>query len=182
MQTFTPVDSTGRLWQVTDLLPPEQAQQFASTRWLELDHHVSNNQELWLRRQIDFNQPRVKPLNQMITQQLPAINQALATTFKRCAGFFWIDFPGFTCNMHTDGHLPNSMQLYWSVPGPDYGTGFYQYKRSDSLIYQFDSRPNSGYIMLNHANQDGSQPLQWHGMFRPVPAGSIRVSSYWQFE
>jgi hypothetical protein len=74
------------------------------------------------------------------------------------------------------------MQLYWTVPGPDWGTGFYRYKDPDSLLYQFESRPNSGYIMLNHLNPDGSQPLLWHAMLNPVPAGHIRVTSYWQFK
>jgi hypothetical protein len=74
------------------------------------------------------------------------------------------------------------MQVYWTVPSPDYGTGFYRYKTLDSVLYQFQSRPNSGYIMLNHLESDGSQPLQWHGMFNPVPEGTIRVSSYWSFK
>ena len=84
--------------------------------------------------------------------------------------------------LHTDGHVPTAMQLYWTVPGTEFGTGFYHYKNLDAILYQFDSRPNSGYIMLNHLNPDGSQPLLWHAMLNPVPANTVRVSSYWRFE
>lgn len=171
----------GRLWQVRDLLAKEQVEDILTTQWLSLATDVSSEQELWLRRQVMWNDPCAQRLGGYINSQLDKINSALTTKFTLLGGHFWIDLPGFTVDMHTDGHLPNSMQLYWLVPGPEYGTGFYQYRDRQSLIYQFDSQPNSGYIMLNHLNDDGSQPLQWHAMFNPVPDNTIRVSSYWQF-
>lgn len=182
MTTFRPVEPTGRIWQVTDLLPLEQAHKLVTCDWTALDWHVSSKQESWARRQINWDDPTAQQLASLIDQQLPKINQALGTDFASCHGHFWIDLPGFTVDMHTDGHVPNSMQLYWQVPGPEYGTGFYLYQQHNSLLYQFSSNPNSGYIMLNHPNSDGSQPLFWHGMFNPVPPGTIRVSSYWRFE
>ena len=80
------------------------------------------------------------------------------------------------------GHLPAVMQLYWHQPGSEYGTGFYRYHTESSLIHQFTSDPNTGYIMLNHLDPDGNQPLQWHAMLNPVPDGTYRLSSYWHFE
>jgi hypothetical protein len=130
---------------------------------------------------VAWNEPSIKSASDAITAQLPAINQAVGTEFTQCGGQFWIDHPGFDCSMHTDAELQNSMQIYWLAPGPEYGTGFYNNKRGD-ILYQFASLVNTGYLMLNHANKDGSQPLLWHAMLNPVPTGTIRVSSYWQFK
>ena len=170
-----------RLWQVNNLLSAEQVEDIITTDWMSLDWAKGPSQEHWIRRQVLWSDPKAQQLSSYITEQLPAINQGAGTEFKMSAGVFWIDEPGFTVNMHTDGHLANSLQMYWIVPDETYGTGFYNYKNKDSLLYQFLSRPNTGYLMLNHLNDDGSQPLQWHGMFHTVPEGSVRVSSYWQF-
>jgi hypothetical protein len=179
---FEPVDDRGRLWQVRDLLPAAQAEEILSTDWTTLAVGPSRNgQESWRRLQIDHLDPVAQRYFGYINASLPEINQALGTSFDRMGGHFWIDQPGFKVAMHTDGHLSNAMQLYWTVPGPEWGTGFYRYKRQDSVLYQFPSVPNSGYIMLNHPEADGSQPLQWHAMLNPVPEGHIRVTSYWQF-
>jgi hypothetical protein len=170
----------GRLWQVTDLLPIKQAEEIVSTDWTALATSSSGGQETWLRQQVAWTDPTAQRYTGYINTSLPEINQALGTEFSNMGGHFWIDQPGFRVSTHTDGHLPNAMQLYWTVPGPDWGTGFYHFK-NNSLLYQFASEPNSGYIMLNHLAADGSQPLQWHAMLNPVPAGHIRVSSYWYF-
>ena len=182
MSQYRPVDDSNRLWQVCDLLPAEQAEEIQATDWSSLHTHLSLRQESWTRRQVALDDPVSQRYNAYINSQLPQVNQALGTNFERSSGHFWIDPPGFTVGLHTDGHRPNAMQLYWTVPGPEWGTGFYRHKRQDSLLYQFRSQPNSGYIMLNHLAADGSQPLLWHGMFCPVPEGHIRVTSYWSFE
>lgn len=182
MAQFRPVDDRGRLWQVSDLLPPAQAAEIVATAWDSLTAGPSNGQELWRRQQVLWSDPTAQRYSSYINVCLPEINQALGTNFGRAGGHFWIDQPGFEVSMHTDGHLLNAMQLYWTVPGPDWGTGFYYYRNPETLLYQFESRPNSGYIMLNHANDDGSQPLLWHAMLNPVPEGHIRVTSYWSFE
>jgi hypothetical protein len=172
----------GRLWQVRDLLPQEQFDEIASTDWSSMRTHQSHGQESWPRQQVAWTDPVAQRYSRYINAGLPEINSALGTDFERSAGHFWIDLPGFRCDMHTDGHLSNAMQLYWIMPDHTYGTGFYRYNNTDSLVYQFASKPNTGYIMLNHANSDGSQPLQWHAMLNTVPVGTIRVSSYWYFE
>ena len=173
----------GRLWQVTDLLPQNQVEEILATDWLNVPWTKASKQETWLRREILQDSTIIQPLNGYICEMLPAINSALGTSFERMAGKFWVDNAGFTVGMHTDGHLPTAMQMYWNMPNhsQDYGTGFYHYKKQNSLLYQFLSRPNTGYIMLNHLNEDGSQPLQWHGMFNPVPNKTIRVTSDWLF-
>lgn len=182
MTQFTCVDTDGRLWQVDNLLSAEQTQHILNIDWASVSIVTNPGQHFALRHQVAWNEPQIQEAIQWINQCLPVINSAVGTDFIECGGQFWIDLPGFDCAMHTDGELANSMQIYWTVPGPEYGTGFYYHKRSDSLLYQFASRPNTGYIMLNHKDAQGAQPLQWHGMFNPVPEGYIRVSSYWQFK
>jgi len=182
MTQFTPVDDRKRLWVVEDLLPSEQLQELLTCDWQNLSWSPSGGQESWPRRQVTWNDPTAQRLGGYISAQLPGINLALGTEFTRCGGHFWIDQPGFTVPLHTDGHVPNAMQMYWTVPGPEWGTGFYRYKRTDAQLYQTISRPNTGYIMLNHLAPDGHQPLLWHAMLNPVPEGSIRVTSYWRFE
>jgi hypothetical protein len=182
MTSIYPVDDRLRLWQVQDLLPPEQVNEITATAWMSLATGLSSGQESWARRQVAWDDPSAQRYSAYINACLPKINLALGTNFERMGGHFWIDLPGFTVALHTDGHVPNAMHLYWCVPAADYGTGFYRYKDLDHLLYQFESRPNSGYIMLNQLAQDGSQPLLWHAMLNPVPEGHIRVSSYWRFD
>ena len=182
MAEFSCVDDLGRLWAVRDLLSPAESADIMAVDWPAMLWSRAPQQAHWRRRTIEWNQPRLLQLSAMISSRLPEINRALGTDFARAFGNFWLDEPGFKVDMHTDGHLPAVMQLYWHQPGPEYGTGFYRYRTRSSLIHQFASEPNSGYIMLNHLDPDGSQPLQWHAMFNPVPEGTYRISSYWYFE
>ena len=182
MTKITQIDDRGRLFAVEDLLPLDQLTELLQAPWQDLAWSPGLRQESWPRRQINWDDPTAQRLARYINDQLPTINSALGTDFKQCGGHFWVDQPGFVVDLHTDGHVPNSMQLYWLMPGPNYGTGFYRHKHLDSLFYQFQSNPNSGYIMLNHLEPDGSQPLQWHAMLNPVPNNTIRVSSYWSFQ
>jgi hypothetical protein len=180
MPEFTNI-APGRLWQVKNLLTPDLVEQILETDWMSLPWSNSPQQKGWLRREISWDCPEAQRLSQYFDSQFDNINQVMGTDFTQNNVQFWIDLPGFTCGMHTDGDLPNSLQMYWIVPGPEYGTGFYHYKNKNSLLYQFESVCNTGYMILNHLNENGSQPLQWHGMFNAVPEGTIRVSSYQQF-
>ena len=178
---LTPIDDRKRIWQIENLLPPDQVAEIVSLDWLNMPWEKGALQESWLRRNVKWDCPPVQKVSQYISDRLADINNSVGTDFKSCHGHFWVDEPGFTVQMHTDGHLPNAMQLYWIIPSEDYGTGFYYHKNKKHLMYQFTSRPNTGYLMLNHNEPDESQPLLWHAMLNPVPAGSYRISSYWYF-
>ena len=178
---ITKLDNEGRLYSVTNLLPDDQVRDILSLDWLNLPWARGSMQESWARRQIAWDHPDIGRVSKHINDMLPEINAQLKTNFTRAEGIWWVDEPGFTCGMHTDGQLPNSMQIYWIVPGPEYGTCFYEYNNWNSVKHHFISETNNGYIMLNHLNEDGSQPLQWHAMTRPVPEGTFRLSSYWYF-
>ena len=181
MPAFTTI-VPGRLWQVEDLLTAEQVSHIQSVDWNTLAWNQSPQQAGWLRREIVWNEPEIQPITPWLNAGLDQVNEATGSAFTVAGGTFWVDQPGFQCPLHTDGHLANSLQMYWIVADDSYGTGFYYHKRTDSLLYQFASKPNTGYLMLNHANPDGSQPLQWHAMLHPVPPNTIRVTSYWQFQ
>jgi hypothetical protein len=179
MTQITPVDNLKRLWQVEDLISAEELTDLLSVDWLSVDWKRGPGQEGWKRRLLDWDRPEVIRVNQHIQKQLPKINAALGTNYTNFGGQFWLDEPGFDVAIHTDGELPSAMQMYWVAPDETYGTGFYFYRSTNTLQHQFMSRPNTGYILLNHVNEDGSQPLFWHGMFNTVPEGAYRLSSYW---
>jgi len=175
-----PLDSDKRLWAISDLLPADTVAQIQTFHWLSAEHEPVN---LDHRRkiQIDTN-TETRSFEKMPKDLVPEINTRLGTKFRVAYGNWWLDLANFWCDMHTDGHLAYSMQMYWVCPGSEYGTGFYNYKNRNILKHQFLSVPNTGYIMLNHLEPNGSQPLQWHGMFHPVAPGTIRLSSYHIFE
>ena len=67
----------GRLWAVTDLLPPDQAAEILATDWLKLSWVRGTKQESWSRRQIAWSDPVARRLGEYITQTLPEINSAV---------------------------------------------------------------------------------------------------------
>ena len=118
MAIIIPVDDRARLWSVQDLLPPDELADIMATDWSSLAWSPSGGQETWARRQVNWDDATAQRFGQYINAQLPEINRALGTEFRQCRGHFWIDQPGFTVPLHTDGHVPNAMQIYWIVPGP----------------------------------------------------------------
>ena len=179
MAQFTAIDDTRRIWSVENLLDQYQVQEILNLDWISLPWRKAEPD--WVRRIVDPELPEIKRLSNFISSRLPEINNGLGTNFSHCGGAWWVDEPGFTISVHTDGHLPYTMQLSWLAPDENYGTGFYWSRGLKYLRHQFKSIPNTGYVMINDLNVDGSQPLLWHGMLNPVPLGFIRVSSYWYF-
>lgn len=177
------VDSTRRLWSVQDLLDPDQVDYITSIDWPNMPWTRGPGQISWPRRLIKIDHEEIKKISGFINSKLPDINQRLETNFVSCGGVWWLDEPGFSVATHTDGELPFVMQIYWISPfdSPNYGTCFYHHKDSKTIRFHFQSQVNSGYLLLNHPEGNGSQPLQWHGMHKTVPPNTWRLSSYWYF-
>jgi hypothetical protein len=178
------IDSRNRIFQVTDLLSHALADNILSLDWTKLIWNRPAQQESWSRRNIDPSQcPDLEKVSEFIWQHLEVIEHACNVTFVgRYPGTtWWYDEPGFDVNIHTDGHLPATMQIFWIAPGTQFATQFYKSKNPVDVITKFEFIPNTGYIMLNMPNNDGSQPLQWHGMLNKVPENTFRVSSYTTF-
>jgi hypothetical protein len=176
---ITPTDDTRRLFQVEDFVSPELLAELQQLDWTSIPWTRQPLQESWPRRLLDPTHPT---LDKVVT----CVNNAMKQLCEECRievkefvnTSFWLDEPGFTVSLHTDGQLPGSMQLFWVMPTEQHGTVFYNSNRPEDVRFAPKGIPNTGYIMLNKLNEDGSQPLHWHGMLHPVPPGTIRVTSY----
>lgn len=169
-----------RLFFIEDLLPEYLVTKIIQTNWGDLAWTKENDQAHWARRRIDPC-PLTEEINQYIYGQHQAIGQAMGVVFNNAETAWWVDEPGFTVPLHTDGHLPSSMQLFWTGVSEEYGTVFYDYKNTDHVQHAFKFVTNSGYAMLNQPLDNGAQPLSWHGMTNPVPKNTLRVTSYTRF-
>jgi hypothetical protein len=153
--------------------------------WLSASWQKQDMQLDWLRRALITE---ADPVLIEVNEYMPILQAQISAecginfdfSVNRGNTVWWLDEPDFTVGVHTDGELPSTMQIYWVSPTADLGTFFTEFK--DHTPYKkFVPTPNTGYIMFNGPNTDGSQPLIWHGMTDPVPAGTFRVSSYTTF-
>lgn len=177
---ITAVDQEPNLYLAEDIVPPALVDKILATPWLTLPWSRQQGQESWPRRKIDDSAlPWFMEWEMFCHGLMHDIAQAVGCRlhdYDRTA--WWLDEPGFVCPLHTDGEMPGAMQLSWIGARIDLGTTFYWYKDSASKRYQFPMRPNTGYIMINRANQNGYRNLLWHGMLEPVPRNTFRLTSY----
>jgi hypothetical protein len=173
----TAVDQDCNLFLIEDIFPQTLVQAIVDTPWLDLPWQRQEGQELWPRRRIiDSALPWISQWNQCCEELWPAIARAIGHEMVNYQGTaWWVDEPGFTCSMHTDGEMPGAMQITW-IGDSDLGTEFYHYKNVDFLRYKFKAKANQGYIMINRSDPTEFRKLQWHAMLTPVQ--HYRVSSY----
>lgn len=177
-----PIDN--RLYKVSEVLPADLAYELSALQWDEFPY--TTDDRMPLRKAIDAygKDPILTQAEDCIINLEKHIEDICKITYNReeCINTsWWYDLPGFSVGLHTDGHLPCTLQLFWVAAGEEFGTKFYNSKRPHDLKYNFPFIPNTGYLMLNGLNLDGSQPLQWHGMLNKVPANTYRVTSYTRF-
>ena len=178
---IVPVGDTNRLFHITDVLPDTLFKDLLQVAWDTVPWRRISNQSHLSRRQLEpDHMPLFKDIAQCLRQRRVVIENELNIRFQRdhFNTVWWYDQPGFSIDIHTDGHLPSAMQLFWIASDQDQVTVFYQYKNMQYPISDFKFVPNTGYIMLNMPDADGTQPLLWHGMTVPVPADQFRISSY----
>lgn len=181
---LTAVDETQRLFLVEDIFEKSVVDKILNLDWPNLEWKRGNAQEKWPRRQIDCT---VDPVLQHAVNNIWDLVEEMGNLCNvkfnnpHPPTWWWYDEPGFDVNIHTDGHLPSTMQLFWVAPDESYATTFYKSKNKNDAFTNFKFIPNTGYIMLNMPNKDGSQPLQWHGMLNTVPKNAFRVTSYTTF-
>lgn len=175
-----PVDNENNLFLVENIMPPELVRKVLATDWLGLPWARQEGQENWKRRRIDNSAiPWIKEWDDYASKIWPDIALHIGRELEGYQGTaFWVDEPGFTCSMHTDGELPGSMHLTWFGARHTHGTAFYWYKDPDKLRYQFPMIPNNGYIMINKPDEIGYRQLLWHAMLTEVPENSFRLTSY----
>jgi len=177
---ITPVDEYHNLFEVRDIMSPALVEKVLSTAWLDLPWVRQEGQEQWLRRRIlndsiPWANEWTDHINIMWTKVSAAIGRKLELSYGTT---WWLDEPGFTCGMHTDGELQGAMQMVWIAAHENLGTCFYHNKNGTPVRKQFLSVPNTGYIMVNFPRPNGYTHLHWHAMLNRVPTGSFRLSSY----
>jgi hypothetical protein len=173
---ITPVDQEQNLFRITNVFPQHIVDLVNQTDWINLDWARQEGQENWRRRRINHSAiPWIDQWHNHFRSIWPDIECELGVPIHGYTDTaFWIDEPGFTCAMHTDGEMPGSLHLIWHGPG----TSFYWYKNPDALRYQLPPTPNAGYIMINQPNSAGYRRLLWHAMLDTVPPDSFRLTTY----
>ena len=187
---ITPI--TNRLFQVENIFDEQVMETVNTINWLELPWHKGDGHEEWKRRRINLGIPEVVELNKMMQPFIEKINEEMSMDINTNTVTWWLDEPGFTCGIHVDQYLPKTIQVYMICPNEEVGTSFYKpvkpdrpvddefiFEISQYPLYTFKSIPNTGYIMLNYPDSDGSTPLLWHDMHVPVPDNCIRLSCYY---
>lgn len=171
------VDSDNNLFVLHDVVDPALVEKLQQHDWLHMTGVGNLPQEHWPRLNLFWRQDAL--LRELDTQLRWArydIEQHLGLYFAYCYTDYWLDRGGFEVPIHTDSIIASSMQLYWMGPQGS-GTTFLHSKNAQDVRYQVEFRANTGYLMLNMP-QRGVQPLQWHGMFQPLDADVLRLSSY----
>lgn len=175
-----PVDSNHNLYSICDCYSKDLVEQILATPWLDMPWEPQSGQESWPRRRIDLvNLPWRQQWEQETRRswfQLSVTLQRPMLKYDSAFTYFWLDMPGFTCDLHTDGQLPGAIQLAWHGH-IDLSTRFYHDQDCDQVRMHKDFCPNSGYIMVNRTGSMYESGL-WHDMPVPVPKGEYRVSSY----
>ena len=178
--TIYPVDNELNLFRLEQVFEQDLVEKVLSTDWLNLPWQRQEGQERWARRRVDNTAlPWIDQWHNYMRQIWPSIEQQLGVAIHGYTDTaFWIDEPGFTCSLHTDGEMPGSLHLTWIGSAETHGTAFYWYKDINSLRYQVPMQPNAGYIMINEPSEDSYRKLLWHAMLTPVPENTFRLTSY----
>lgn len=153
----TAIDNENNLFRVEHAVSAELAAKVIATDWLALPWQPQEGQENWARRRIvDSAIPWIDQWHNEIISKWSTIEQQVGRQLHPYFGTaWWLDEPGFTCAMHTDGEMPGSMHLTWRGPG----TAFYWHQDPATLRYQTPSVPNAGYIMINQPDVAGYRRL-----------------------
>lgn len=175
------VDSENRVFLIDNFFSKDIINLVKSTSWDNVPWSRGYLQESWARRHLDLsNTDLLTEFNHQVNENRFIIEKKLKIKFENSPfSVWWYDEPEFLVQVHTDGHVPATMQIFWLADSSEYGTIFYNYKNRNSIKHCFKFKINSGYLMLNGLNEDGSQPLLWHGMLNPV--NQYRISSYTHF-
>lgn len=168
------VDDVLNLFQVSDIYPQELLAEFTAIDHLQTDWRKEDWQHQYPRRRLIYAADSIyTQLENCVKAHLQTIGKFVDVDMVACDTGFWLDLPGFCMNPHLDNDgVRASMQVYLNTNQSSLGTVFYN--PDNSVRYQSQYAPNTGYIMING-------PQQTHGMNNPVPADSYRISSYTWF-
>lgn len=173
-----------RLYKVSEVLPDELIKKILALDWdsfpYDTDTRLPNRKSIHLHGTTDL----ITQAEQHIHNLEKQVEEVCNIRFDRhdyINTSWWYDQPGFKIDLHTDGELASTLQLFLSAPGEQYGTKFYNTKHTADIRHDFPFISNTGYLMLNGQNSGGVRTMQWHGMLNPVPRNSYRLTCYTRF-
>jgi hypothetical protein len=174
--TITPVDKQYNLFLIEDIYPQDLIDQISQVDYMKYDWELQEGQLDWPRRKL---LPHHDSILFELDKHLNTVRFDIADSMNGhfpeydCWSSFWLDYPPYTCKMHTDGDLPTAMQIYLlDSAEPEHGTVFYN--PDETIRYIFPYKVNTGYLMING-------PDQYHGVPTVLPEGQLRLSSYTYF-
>jgi len=173
---ITAVDQEHNLFSAESIVPTALAHQVLATDWLNQPSSQQPGQNHMRRKLINnVYLPWINEWHKYCNSIWSSIGSAIGCDLLPYSGTaFWIDLPGFVCDMHTDGELLGAMQLIWRGTG----TTFFWHNSTATERYCVPNGPNTGYIMNNMPDARGYQPLLWHAMLDPVLPNNYRLTSY----
>jgi hypothetical protein len=177
---LTPVNGSNRLWAISDIWHQELVNQVMAIDWLD-EPAVKSPGDMACRAVLNPQHQCIKSLDEIMLKHLPEINRITHSNFATCYSMWTMCETGYISPIHHDGELPNNMLIFWHAPDRSYGTTFYNSDSSNDIAHQFESVAGTGYLMLNHADDTGNRPVQYHGMIKRIPANCWRLISAWQF-
>ena len=178
------VQGSKRLLAVTQAVDPEYLDKINSVDWLrrayEMDEHSRVSSAF--RRRILMPCDLQDAVDREIQRLLPIICAVSGQSYEWIASSWQICEPNWVCPMHTDGHKPNVMIIYWQTPGPEFGTTFYNSSDPTDVWHEFAGIPNTGFFANYEPNPGESWPELWHASLQSVPAGSYRLLTRYEFQ
>ena len=166
---ITAVDSTRRLFQISDILPADTVERILTHDWLSEPNQPAPRQENLIRRHVTGPQA---------AWLADSIAQSVDTEFYYVTTMVWLDLPGFECPIHLDSHRGTVLQLYWLADDARLGTYFYHDHLGTNLRYAAEFKANTGYILLDNPANGLVMTPSWHGVPNSSLIDTYRLSTY----
>lgn len=169
---FESINSDSTLYAVSQIFPDDIVEKLDTVDWASLPSNKFDSDRLNL----------IMPLHLLTSLSYyfyntinPAIESAAKIKFLNPENFsisVWLNEPGYQSNIHIDGSLPATMQIYWRpTDRSDCGTWFYNTRDENDILHYFANTKNTGYLSFP---QIASQPL-WHGTKGKLEPGIFRL-------
>lgn len=172
-----------KLFAIRDVISSKYLEKINSVDWLhypwQKDPHWAAD-DRFCRRELAKDTVLLNEIDQQVALLLPEISKAANKDYVRVGSSWYLCEPTFVCPMHTDGRKANVMIMYWKIPGPEFGTTFYNSNDPNDVFYEFASVPNTGFFV--DYEPDAGEPWSdmWHASLLPVPPDTYRLMTLYE--
>jgi len=177
MIEIVPIDSKNNLFYIKNLFPDEL---------IESINKIDPESYEFIRLHLQEQKPRKRlvtkendvftKLHIHIKENLEFISQKVNLRLLLNDTAVWYDSQDYTIGIHQDNPgVSAAMQIYLNDIDRTLGTSFFYENDIKNKRYEFEFKPNTGYLMINDKGQ-------WHGMTRSVPLDTYRLSTYTYFQ